>query len=88
MDVNSSRRLRSKKLGDKIYIEWIDAFTEDSWTTIDAAMELADKSRCRTNALFVGVKDDFVIVSHTQGYGKQDIMGTLNIPKSWIKLVK
>lgn len=78
-----------KKFGDKIFIEWLDAYTTDGWTSFEKAMELSGNCLCKTNALFVGQTEDFVVVSHTQGRTKDNsLMGVLNIPKKWIKIVR
>ena len=79
----------NKKFGDKIYIEWIDAYSNDGWTTFEKVIVESNNAFCKTNALYVGESKNFIIVSHTQGYTKDNsIMGALNIPKRWIRKVK
>ena len=78
-----------KKYGDKIYIEWIDAYSTDGWTTSEKAMEESNNAFCRTNALYLGESKNFIIVSHTQGDTKDNsVMGVLNIPKKWVRRIK
>jgi len=78
-----------KSFGDKIYIEWVDAYTDDKWDTVDKASELSDNRFCCTNAFYVGKKDGFLIVCHTKGKTKDnDIMGKLYIPLKWIHKIK
>ncbi len=79
----------NKKLGDKVYIEWVDAYSTDGWTTFEKAMEESNNAFCRTNALYLGESKNFIIVSHTQGDTKDNsIMGVLNIPKKWIRKIQ
>ena len=78
-----------KKFGDKIYIEWIDAYTTDGWTTFEKAMEESSNAFCKTNAFYLGQTKVFLVVCHTRGHTKDNcIMGVLNIPKKWITQVK
>uniref|UniRef100_A0A6H2A4Z2 Uncharacterized protein n=1 Tax=viral metagenome TaxID=1070528 RepID=A0A6H2A4Z2_9ZZZZ len=78
----------NKKFGDKIQIEWIDAYTEDKWVSLDEATKESPTSFCRTNAFYVSRNKNFVVVAHTLGNTKDDnIMGVLSIPKGWIKRV-
>lgn len=78
-----------KSFGDRIYIEWLDAYTVDGWTTFDKAMEQSRNCFCRTNALYVGETKDFITVSHTQGKNKDNsLMGILSIPKKWIRKIR
>ena len=79
----------NKKFGDKVYLEWIDAYSNDGWTTVGKAMEESNNAFCRTNALYIGESKNFIVVSHTQGHTKDNsIMGALSIPKKWIRKVK
>ena len=79
----------NKKFGDKIYIEWTDAYTSDGWTTFEEAMKESPNALCRTNALYLGQSKNFIVVSHTQGYKKDNtLMGVLNIPKKWVRRIK
>ena len=78
-----------KKFGDKIFVEWIDAHTEDKWGSVDDSLKLSDSRFCYTNAFYVGQEDGFLIVCHTKGKTKDsDIMGKLYIPLAWIQKVK
>lgn len=78
-----------KRFGDKIAIEWIDAYSTDGWTNFKDAIKEPPNAFCRTNALYLGESKNFIIVSHTQGKTKDNsIMGVLNIPKKWIRKVK
>lgn len=79
----------NKKFGDKIYIEWIDAYTNDDWKSVEDSLKLEDERFCYTNAFYIGRKDGFLIVCHTKGKTKDnDIMGKLYIPLKWIMRVK
>lgn len=79
----------NKKFGDKIYIEWIDAFEESGWRFFDEVCTISDDVYCYTSAWYVSQTKDFVIVSHTKGKTKKNsIMGKLLIPKAFIKKVK
>ena len=78
-----------KTFGQKIYIEWIDAYTSDGWTTFEEAIKESSNAFCRTNALFVSESKNFIVVSHTQGKTKNsNIMGVLSIPKKWITKIR
>lgn len=75
----------NKKFGDKVYIEWVDAHTEDKWGSVEDSFKLNEERFCYTNAFFVGKKDGFIIVCHTKGKtADNDIMGKLYIPTAWI----
>lgn len=78
-----------KKFGDKIYVEWLDAYSVDGWTTYEKAMEESVNAFCKTNAFYVGESKNFIIVTHTRGKTKDNsLMGALSIPKKWIGKVK
>ena len=78
-----------KKFGDKIYLEWVDAYTEDGWKSVEDALKLSDGVYCFTNAFFLGQNKDYLMVVHTKGRtSKNDVMGKLTIPKTWIRKVK
>lgn len=79
----------NKKFGDKIQVDWIDAYTNDDWKSVDSSLKLEDERFCYTNAFYVGQKDGFLIVCHTKGKTKNnDIMGKLYVPLKWILRVK
>lgn len=79
----------NKKFGDKVYIEWVDAYSTDGWTSFEKAIVESSNAFCRTNAFYLGESKNFIIVSHTQGNTKDNsVMGVLNIPKKWIRKVK
>lgn len=79
----------NKKFGDKIYIEWLGAYSTDGWTTCEKAMEESPNAFCRTTALYIGESKNFINVSHTQGKTKDNsVMGVLSVPKKWIRKVK
>lgn len=79
----------NKKFGEKIYIEWVDAYTEDGWKSVDDALKLSSATYCYTNAFFLGQNKDFLMVVHTKGKtDKNDVMGKLTLPKVWIRKVK
>lgn len=79
----------NKKFGDKISVEWIDAYTDDKWGSVDDSLELSSSRFCYTNAFYVGEKDGFLVVCHTKGKTRgSDIMGKLYIPLKWIQKIK
>ncbi len=79
----------NKKFGDKICLEWVDAYTTDGWTTFEKAMEESTNAFCKTSGFYVGENKNFIVVSHTQGNTKDNsIMGVVSIPKKWIRKVK
>ena len=79
----------NKKFGDKIYVEWIDAYTTDGWNSVGEAMKESTNAFCRTNALYIGESKNFINISHTQGQSADNsVMGILSIPKKWIRKVK
>jgi len=79
----------NKKFGDKIYLEWIDAYTNDGWKSVEDSLKLDNERFCYTNAFYIGKKNGFLIVCHTIGKtAKNDIMGRLHIPEKWIRKVK
>lgn len=79
----------NKKFGDKIYIEWVDAYTNDGWTTLEKAMEESSNAFCRTSAFYIGQNKNFIVVSHTQGKSKDNsLMGVVSIPKKWLRKVR
>lgn len=79
----------NKKYGDKVYIEWVDAYTDGGWKSYEDMIKIGDAPHCFTNAWYVGENKDFVIVCHTKGINKkEDMMGKLVIPKKWIKKVR
>lgn len=78
-----------KQFGDKIFVEWIDAYTSDKWESVDDSLNLNVNQFCYTNAFYVGKEDGFLIVCHTKGKTRDnDIMGKLYIPLKWIKRIK
>lgn len=79
----------NKKFGDRIYFEWVDAYTEEGWKSVDEALKLSNEVYCFTNAFFLGQNKDYLMVVHTKGRTiKNDVMGKLTIPKVWIRKVK
>lgn len=77
-----------KSFGDKIYIEWVDAYAVSGWRPAESALQIPEEVYCYTNAFYVGQTKVFVIVTHTKGKTiENDIMGRLLIPKSWIRKV-
>lgn len=78
-----------KSFGKKIYIEWIDAFTDDGWKSYAEMCNVSDTPYCFTNAWFVHQTKDFLIVCHSKGRNiKESLMGKLVIPKAWIKVIR
>lgn len=79
----------NKKYGDRIYVEWIDAYSEAEWKTYKEMMEIGDTVFCYTIGWFVGKTKDFLIICHTKGKNiKEDMMGKLVIPLWWITKVQ
>lgn len=78
-----------KKFGDKITVEWVDAYSTAGWESYKDACQISDEVYCFTNAYFVHDTKDFLIVANTIGRTmKMDIMGKLVIPKFWIRKVE
>ena len=78
-----------KKWGDRIYIEWVDAYSEDGWKFYKDMMEITDTVFCYTNGWYVGESKDFLVICCTKGKNiKREMMGKLVIPKKWIRKVK
>ena len=79
----------NKKFGDKIYIEWVDAYAAETWMSLSQMMDIPEEVYCFTNGWYIGEKDGFVVLSHTRGKTKNnDMLGKLLIPKAWIRKVK
>ena len=55
----------NKKFGDKVYLEWIDAYSNDGWTTVGKAMEESNNAFCRTNALYILERVKILLWYHT-----------------------
>lgn len=82
-------KIPKKCFGDKIYIEWVDAYTNDDWKSVESSLKLDEERFCYTNAFYIGKKDGFLIVCHTKGKTKDNsVMGRLYIPLNWIKIVR
>lgn len=82
-------RIPKKSFGDRVYIEWLDAYTTDGWTTLEKAMEESSNAFCRTIGFYVGQTKEFITVSHTQGKTKKNsLMGVVSIPRRWIKKIR
>jgi len=78
-----------KKFGQKISIDWIDAYSSEGWLSVEQTMEIPNEVYCFTTGWYVGEVDGFVIITHTKGKTKDnDIMGRLLIPKVWIRRVQ
>ena len=78
-----------KSFGDKIYVEWVDAYTDDKWESVRGSLGLSGNRFCFTNAFYIGKKDGFLIVCHTKGKTEnEDIMGKLYIPLKWITKIR
>jgi hypothetical protein len=78
-------KIPKKSFGDRIYIEWIDAYTDDGWKSVEDSLKLDDERFCYTYGFYVGKKDGFLIICHTIGKTKDnDVLGRLCIPLKWI----
>ncbi len=77
------------EFGDRITIVWIDACEMSGWKSFSDAIKIPDEVFCTTTAYFLNQTKDFITVAHTMGLSKKnDIMGTLHIPRRWIKKIK
>jgi hypothetical protein len=78
-----------KKFGDKIYVEWNDAYSSDnSWVSFENAIEIPEEVFCKTSGFFVHKTKDYLIIANTVGNTKEDdIGGVLYIPRKWINKV-
>lgn len=84
-----NKRIGSKRIGSKIFVEWIDAYTDDGWKSFDDSIKIDESRLCFTNGFFLGVVDDTLIVCHTKGKTiKEDNMGRVYIPVPWVRKVK
>ena len=71
----------------KVYIEWYDAYTLDSWTLLNEAIELTDrKYLCKTLGWVLSKNKKRIIISHT--INPNQTMGILHIPTGCIKKIK
>jgi len=78
-----------KKFGDKIYIEWVDAYEKPGWRTFESACKIDNELFCRTNTFFLEQKDGFIKVAHTIGKTKKnDMLGVLLIPEKWVLKIR
>ena len=78
-----------KKYGDRIYVEWVDAYDDAGWKNYKDMMEIDSFVLCYSVGWYVGKTSDFLIMCHTKGKSiKEDMMGKLAIPLKWIKKVK
>ena len=79
----------NKKFGEKIFVEWHDAYTDDGWKTLPEMLQIDNTPLCFTNAWYIAHDKDFLIVCHTKGKTEKNcMMGKLVIPRGWIKAVK
>ena len=78
-----------KKFGDKIIVEWNDAYAEDEWIPFDKAIKISDKGYCKTIGFYIGQKGGYLIVASTIGKTKkEDLGGIWYIPLKWLIKVK
>jgi hypothetical protein len=71
----------------RIYIEWYDAYTLDSWTPVKDAIELTDRMYLvKSIGWLLSKNKKRVIISHT--INPVMTMGVLHIPVSCIKKIK
>jgi len=78
----------NKKFGDRIFIEWEDAYMSSGWTSVEKAKKLPDVY-CKTLGFFISQENNFITVAMSIGKDEHsDVNGILNIPKGWIKKVK
>ena len=78
-----------KKYGDRIYVEWFDAYAQPGWKSYKDMMDIGDTVFCYSAGWYVGKTKDFLVICHTKGKNiREDMMGKLVIPLKWIKKVK
>jgi hypothetical protein len=70
-------------MNERVYIEWYDAYTLDSWQPVKEATEmLQHKYIVKTTAWLLEETEGFVSVCHS--HTPVQIMGCLHIPKECI----
>jgi hypothetical protein len=70
--------------GDLISIDWLDAFSLDSWMEEEAAMSAISTSMlCHTAGYFLAENEEAIAVCHTYNKDNQ-VCGVMNIPKRCI----
>jgi len=78
-----------KKWGDPIDVEWKDAIELLGWKSHEDAISEDKEVSCFTRGWFVGQTDEYVIISHTRGYVKEeDVTGVIKVPLKWIKVIQ
>lgn len=70
----------------RIYIEWIDAWSQDQWTNTDEALRTCIKPcMVSTSAYLLTESDDCLVICHSVNKTDNMVCGILNIPKGMIK---
>lgn len=89
--INSDEKIVQidKNYGDPIEVEWIDAYADATWQSVEDAMQIPDETYCRTLSYFIGINEGFLIIASTIGKSEDnDIGGVWKIPLKWIIKVK
>jgi hypothetical protein len=69
------------KKGDIVQIEWLDAFSLDSWMEEGAAFAaIATSMLCHTVGFFLAESEESISVCHTYNKDNQ-VCGVMSIPK-------
>lgn len=72
---------------NKIYVEWYDAYTRDSWQDEEGLKaDCEPMMLCKTIGWLVDEDNAHITICHT--YNPFMIMGSLHIPKCTIKRLK
>lgn len=71
----------------KIYIEWYDAYSRDSWESEESIRESCGPMMlCKTMGWLIDEDEKHIVVCHT--HNPYMVMGSLHIPKCTIKRLK
>lgn len=72
---------KKKTWGSKIYVEWIDSFTQDGWLNFDDMRTVPDETLCRTSGFYVGQNKNWLVICHTIGKTiNNQCMGKVCVP--------
>jgi len=78
----------SKKFGDRIELEWIDACSIDGWKSVNDT-KVPDEVYCFTRGWYVKHDKEFMTICRDKGKTKNnEIGGVFHIPIAWIKKIK
>lgn len=72
---------------ERVYIEWYDAYTLDSWQSIEDAIDLGSERYLVKSTGYILKEDSHcIIISHSITHVQ--VMGVLHIPKECIKKIR